>query len=69
MELFIENYFLVVLNSVLLCLSLALVAASKGLDMLPIDRSMLLIATLNIDYDLANTLSICLAPRDMHGLL
>ena len=55
MGLFIENYFLVVLNSVLLCFSLALVAASKGLEMLPVDRSILLIATINIDYDLANT--------------
>ena len=46
---------MVILNSVLLCFSLALVAASKGLDIPSIDRSILLIATLNIDYDLANT--------------
>jgi hypothetical protein len=31
------------------------VAASKGLEIPLIDRSVLLIATLNIDYDLANT--------------
>ena len=55
MGLFIENYFLVILNSVILCFSLALVAVCKGLDIPPIDRSILLIATLNIDYDLANT--------------
>jgi len=55
MGLFIENYFLIILNTVLLCFSLALVAACKGLDIASIDRSILIIATLNIDYDLANT--------------
>lgn len=44
-----------ILNTLLLCFSLALVAASKGLEIPLIDRSVLLIATLNIDYDLSNT--------------
>lgn len=66
MGLFIENYFMIILNVVLLVFSMVLVAMSKQLDISSIDKSILLIACLNVDFDLVNMflsavrLEICL---------
>jgi hypothetical protein len=66
MGLFIEIYFMILLNIILLVFSLFLVGLCKELEIDPINKSILLIACLNVDYDLINTffsavrLEICL---------
>lgn len=54
MGLFIENYLMIILNGVLLAFSLCLVGICKQLDISEIDKSILLIACLNVDFDIIN---------------
>ncbi len=66
MGIFIEIYFIIILNIIVLILTLIIVAISKEVDISRIDKSILVIACLNIDYDLINIfiysvrLEICL---------
>lgn len=46
---------MIILNAIILIFTLVLLSLCKELDIDPIDKSILLIACLNIDFDIMNT--------------